>query len=166
MELKATKAAYTAKGLPVSIGQHCFLVATISGFHAMRVFFCVLFCLLLTTVATCDPVFHKESKKYHSPYYPSSPKGIYQPTKAVHGSICQAFFVHILGGWLRKNPPVAWVIFSKLLELFWNLELFLQISSLEGYFWFKIRKFCVWKVRFSEKYINFGLFSAAWVTKT
>ena len=51
------------------------------------------------------------------------------------------FFVHFLGGWLRIFPPVAWVIFLKLLELFQNLELFEKILTEHGYFLFKSLKF-------------------------
>ena len=45
------------------------------------------------------------------------------------------WFVHFLGGWLRIFPPVAWVIFLKLLELFE------KILTEHGYFLFKSLKF-------------------------
>ena len=55
--------------------------------------------------------------------------------------LLQAFFVHFLGGWLRIFPPVAWVIFLKLLELFQSLELFEKILTEDGYFLFNSLKF-------------------------
>ena len=44
--------------------------------------------------------------------------------RLVHDAKTGFSFVHFFGGWLWQKPPVDWVIFSKLLELFWNLEFF------------------------------------------
>ena len=71
------------------------------------------------------------------------------------------FFRQIFRGWLWPKPPVAWVIFSKLLELFSNLELFQNWWALS----IQNDWFCPWKLRFPRIYVTFGHFCTSEVRK-
>ena len=71
------------------------------------------------------------------------------------------FFRQIFRGWLWPKPPVAWVIFSKLLELFSNLELFQNWWALS----IQNDWFCPWKPRFPRIYVTFSHFCTSEVRK-